>query len=184
MTGFPSSERMRSENIFTRNSVLAAVFVVIQFSVACTKPKIEAYSIPTEHRPPPGWVQLNARGPEKERYGIDEGKPVYGTTVTVTVLEGLGGGIGANFNRWRGQLGLPRLEGADLNATLLAVPNLGEEVRMVDINGTSVRTSRPSRLVGVIMSLNELTWFYKLSGPPESVEEHKEEFLEFLNNWR
>ena len=181
---FSSSERMRMENTFTRNSVLVAVLVVIQFSVACTKPEIEAYSIPAEHRPPSGWVQLNARGPEKERYGIDEGKLVYETTITVTVLEGSGGGIDANFNRWRGQLGLPPLEGSDLNATLQAVPNLGEEVRMVDINGTSSRTSAPSRLVGVIMSLNELTWFYKLSGSPESVGEHKEEFLEFLNNWR
>ena len=46
---FSSSERMRMENTFTRNSVLVAVLVVIQFSVACTKPEIETYSIPFDH---------------------------------------------------------------------------------------------------------------------------------------
>ncbi|MBR91091.1 MAG: hypothetical protein CMO66_07500 [Verrucomicrobiales bacterium] len=154
------------------------------FFTACNKPQIEAYGIPAEPPPPEGWVEMQTIGPEKIRYGVFEGDDYTGITATVTVLEGDGGGLEPNINRWRGQLGLGKIEGADLNATLEEVPSLGKDARMVDVNGTSVRSFRESRTVGVIVPRTELTWFYKFSGPPANLEVHKADFLDFIQHWQ
>jgi hypothetical protein len=53
----------------------------------------------------------------------------------VTVLPGGGGGIAANLNRWRGQMGQEPLSGADI-AALPRVMLLGVEAVKVQIDGT------------------------------------------------
>ena len=65
-----------------------------------------------------------------------------------------------------------------------AIAALGSGARLVDLNGTSNRTQLDTRLVGVIVSRNELTWFYKLMGTPAVVAAEKDEFLKYLPEWR
>ena len=102
----------------------------------------------------------------------------------MTVLQGDGGGLLENVNRWRGQLGLEKLEEKTLADDLKPVKGVSKEARMIDITGISQRTQIESRLVGVIVSSKELTWFYKLMGSPSVVEEAKEGFLDYLPQWR
>ena len=151
--------------------------------LGCEKAKqIKVYTIPAEPAPPASWGFASPSGPEKARFTITD---TNGTaSVTMTVLQGDGGGLLGNVNRWRGQLGLEKLEEKKLADALKPVEGLGEEARMIDIMGISQRSQNETRLVGVIVTDNGLTWFYKLMGNTSVVEEAKNGFLEYLPRWR
>tara|TARA_B110000196_G_scaffold301568_1_gene295805 strand:+ start:208 stop:735 length:528 start_codon:yes stop_codon:yes gene_type:complete len=151
--------------------------------LGCEKAKqIKVYTIPAEPAPPASWGFASPSGPEKARFTITD---TNGTaSVSMTVLQGDGGGLLENVNRWRGQLGLEKLEEKTLADVANPVKGLSKEARMIDITGISQRTQIESRLVGVIVSSKELTWFYKLMGSPPVVEEAKEGFLDYLPQWR
>ena len=151
--------------------------------LGCEKAKqIKVYTIPAEPAPPASWGFASPSGPEKARFSITD---TNGTaSVSMTVLQGDGGGLLENVNRWRGQLGLEKLEEKTLVDVANPVKGLDKEARMVDITGISQRTQIESRLVGVVVTSKELTWFYKLMGSPLVVEEAKEGFLDYLPQWR
>ena len=151
--------------------------------LGCEKAEtIEVYTIPAEPAPPESWGLDSPFGPEKSRFSI---RATNGTaTVSLTVLQGDGGGLLGNVNRWRGQLGLEPLDESSLASGVEAIAALGSGARLVDLNGTSNRTQLDTRLVGVIVSRNELTWFYKLMGTPAVVAAEKDEFLKYLPEWR
>jgi len=151
--------------------------------LGCEKAEtIEVRTIPAEPSPPQSWGLDSPVGPEKARFSI---RGNNGTaTVSLTVLQGDGGGLLGNVNRWRGQLGLEPLDESSLGSAVQSVDSLGTEARLVDLNGTSNRTQLDTRLVGVIVYRNELTWFYKLMGTPAVVMAEKDEFLKYLPDWR
>ena len=157
--------------------------IVAAFLAGCAGEKeILVYTIPTEPAPPDSWGFASAFGPEKARFTITD---TNGTaSVTMTVLQGDGGGLLGNVNRWRGQLGLDKLEEKKLADALMPVKGLGKKASMIDITGISQRSQIETRLVGVIVSDNGLTWFYKLMGGASVVEEAKDGFLEYLPQWR
>lgn len=98
--------------------------------------------------------------------------------VNVAQMGGTGGGLAPNINRWRGQLGLP--PSTDASATPLAVN--GGDGQLVDITGTDAQTGKPARLVGVIVSQADATWFYKLMGDPAVVQSQKDAFVKFVQS--
>ena len=146
------------------------------------KKQIQVYTVPAESTPPESWSLASPSSFEKARFTVSE---LQGSAnVSLTVLQGDGGGLLENVNRWRGQLGLGPLEEDKLEEFLEPMRSLGEEARMVDINGTSRRSQLEESLVGVIVPQGELTWFYKLMGTPSVVEKSREEFLAYLPEWR
>tara|TARA_Y100000589_G_scaffold41498_3_gene34876 strand:+ start:2403 stop:2954 length:552 start_codon:yes stop_codon:yes gene_type:complete len=169
----------------TLNRIIMGVFgsVGIYLSACSDAPHIEVYTIPAESAPPESWDLATPLGPEKARYTISEGL-IGSVNISMTVLQGDGGGMIENVNRWRGQLGLEPVEGKDLEKMLKPVEALGSEARLVNLTGTSKRSQLEERLVGVIAPQGELTWFYKLMGTPDLVEKSQEGFLEYLPNWR
>jgi hypothetical protein len=90
------------------------------------------------------------------------------------------GGTLANVNRWRGQLGLAPIADDALNAQATSVEIEGGKALFVDMNGTDARTGRPARILGGIVPKGEETWFYKLMGDPQVVEQQKEIFTKFV----
>ena len=96
--------------------------------------------------------------------------------VNVSSSPGDGGGLAANVNRWRGQLGLPTV--ADISTTPIDVA--GGKAQLVDMSGTNAQTSKPTRLLGVIVAENGQTWFYKLMGDAGVVESQKAAFTQFV----
>ena len=164
-----------------RNTMVCIIAGVFLYGCAEEK-EILVYTIPAEPTPPDSWGFASPVGPEKARFTITD---TNGTaSVTMTVLQGDGGGLLGNVNRWRGQLGLEKLEEKKLADALKPVEGLGEEARMIDIMGISQRSQNETRLVGVIVTDNGLTWFYKLMGNTSVVEEAKNGFLEYLPRWR
>jgi hypothetical protein len=105
--------------------------------------------------------------------------------VNVSQLAGEGGGLLANVNRWRRQLGLPPVsQEEDFSKMVDSLTVPGGQVQVVDFNGTNVKTGQAARLVGVVLPRNGQTWFYKLMGDPGVVAAQKDAFLKFIQSAR
>jgi hypothetical protein len=90
------------------------------------------------------------------------------------------GGLLANVNRWRRQIGLDALDESGLDKVVAAMDVTGGKATLVDMTGTDFRTGQPTRLVGAIVPMNGQTWFYKLMGDASVVEAQKAAFLKFV----
>jgi len=93
-----------------------------------------------------------------------------------------GGGLVANVNRWRGQLGLPAASETDFSKSVSTLDIPGGQASLVDFTGTDSKTGKPARLVGVILPQNGQTWFYKLMGDPDTVAQQKDAFIKFIQS--
>jgi hypothetical protein len=103
--------------------------------------------------------------------------------VNISQLAGEGGGLLANVNRWRGQLGLPRVaQEDDFSKMVSSVDSANGQIQIVDMSGTNAKTSQPARLVGAVVPQNGQTWFYKLMGDEKIVAAHKDEFVKFIQS--
>jgi hypothetical protein len=98
--------------------------------------------------------------------------------VNVSSSPGDGGGLAANVDRWRGQLGLS----PSTDSLAPPVDIAGGKASLVDFSGTDARTSQPARLVGIVVSLPDQTWFYKLMGDAKVVESQKDAFTQFVKS--
>jgi hypothetical protein len=98
--------------------------------------------------------------------------------VNVSLLAGDGGGLAANVNRWRGQLGLPPV--AEILTSSIDVA--GVKAQVVDFTGTDSKTGKPARLVGAVVPQNGQTWFYKLMGDESVVAQQKDVFTKFIQS--
>ena len=98
--------------------------------------------------------------------------------VNVSSSPGDGGGLAPNVNRWRGQLGLTPVD--EVSTVSFAVP--GGQAQLVDISGDSVQTRQAAELVGVVVTLPDQTWFYKLMGNPALVAAQKDAFTQFVKS--
>jgi hypothetical protein len=100
--------------------------------------------------------------------------------VSVSMLAGQGGGVIANVNRWRGQLGLSPLSEEDFSKQAQTVDVMGGQGTLVDMTGTDAKTGKPARLIGVIAPQSDETWFYKLMGDEQVVAQQKDAFTKFI----
>jgi hypothetical protein len=126
---------------------------------------------------PPGWQSLPPSQFLLAEFSISGAN---GTKAEVNVAEmgGEGGGLPANVNRWRGQLGLKPV--IDLPTQSLDVP--GGKATLVDFTGVDAKTGAPARLVGAIVAQNGQTWFYKLMGDGQIVAQQKDAFTKFIQS--
>jgi hypothetical protein len=130
---------------------------------------------------PPGWREI----PPSEF--LLAGYAIAGTNgakadVNVAMLGGEGGGVLANVNRWRRQLGLPPVAEDNLPAVSGALAVAGAQATLVDMTGVDAKTGGPARLIGVILPQPGRTWFYKLMGDEQLVGRQKEAFLQFIRS--
>jgi hypothetical protein len=100
--------------------------------------------------------------------------------VTVSFFPGTVGGVLANVNRWRGQMGLSPVEEGNLAAAVETVETLGEKATLVDFEGTDAKAGQ--RLVAAIVPHGDNTWFYKLLGDKALVAKEKDSFVNFVKN--
>ncbi len=128
---------------------------------------------------PAGWQEVPAAQFLLAEYSI-AGAGGAKAEVNVAQLSGDGGGLLANVNRWRRQIGLAALDENSLAGAATALDVTGGKATLVDMTGTDMRTSQPTRLVGVIVPMNGQTWFYKLMGDSGVVESQKAAFTQFV----
>jgi hypothetical protein len=132
---------------------------------------------------PSGWQAMPPSQFLLAQYLVQDGDAR--AEVNISELAGEGGGLLANLNRWRGQLGLPPIAQEDDFSKMvdsLVVP--GGQGELVDMTGTSSKTGQPSRLIGVVLPQAGQTWFYKLMGDPKLVAAQKDAFVKFIQSAR
>jgi len=102
--------------------------------------------------------------------------------VNISALAGEGGGLLANANRWRRQLGLSPFEPADLTTATSTFDASGSQASVVDFTGMDAKTGKAARLVGVVLPAGGQTWFYKLMGDNDVVAQQKDAFVRFVQS--
>jgi len=99
--------------------------------------------------------------------------------VSVSKLNGDGGGLLANVNRWRGQVGLAPLDAAALAGNSKTVTTAGgDRATWVELVGSD------KTILGAIVARDGVSWFFKLTAPPAVAGRHKESFERFVRSLR
>ena len=101
-------------------------------------------------------------------------------SVNVSMSPGDGGGLLANVNRWRGQLGLGPRPKRTWPRKLQSLDLPGGKATLADITGQDARTGQKARLLAVVVPRSGETWFYKLMGDAQVVEQEKDAFMKFV----
>lgn len=128
---------------------------------------------------PPNWKEIDGGGFLVAKF-IVSGSDNSQATVNVSSSAGDGGGVSANVNRWRGQLGLNPLSQSDVDKQVTSVDIDGGKAMLVDMTGTDARSGAKARVIAAIVPSTQQTWFYKLMGPVQLVEQHKDAFTKFV----
>lgn len=130
---------------------------------------------------PAGWQEASAGSFLIAKYQIS-GAQNSQATVNVSMSAGDGGGLLANVNRWRGQLGLASAGDADLTKTARSLDVSGGRATIIDMSGVDAQTHQKTRLLGAIVSQPKRTWFYKLMGSDQLVAHESAAFTKFVQN--
>ena len=102
--------------------------------------------------------------------------------VNVSMSPGDGGGMLANINRWRSQLSLTPVAEADLAKDVQPLDLPAGKASVADLAGQDAKDGQKSRLVAVVLPRSGETWFYKLMGNAQVVEQEKDAFMKFVQS--
>jgi hypothetical protein len=103
--------------------------------------------------------------------------------VTVSKFPGEVGGMVANVNRWRQQLGLQALNDSEARNTVKMLDVNGKkDAYMVDLRGTNARTGKAARMLSIGVPRSGETWFFKLMGDEAVVEKESGAFVKFVQS--
>ena len=132
---------------------------------------------------PPGWQEQPPSQMLLAKFLLT-GSTNAKAEVTVSVFPGDTGGLLANVNRWRGQVGLKPVEASELDKQISSVDVTGGKATLVDVSGVSPKSGQSARLIGAIVPKDGRTWFYKMMGDAEVAGQQKAAFLKFVQNVR
>ena len=126
---------------------------------------------------PSGW---KAAGPKPMRLASFDIPDAAGNgDISISKLAGDGGGLLANVNRWRGQVGLAPLEASALSANSKAVATAGGD------NGTWVElVGSEKTILGAIVVRGDVSWFFKMTAPAAVAARNREAFEQFVRSIR
>jgi hypothetical protein len=103
-----------------------------------------------------------------------------GVEVSVTAFPGAAGGVLANVNRWRGQIGLDPTDDAGLGALLATTREGASEVSLLSMNGKDGKV-----MLGAIIDPGDgQTWFVKATTDAAKAEGLRAEFAAFAKSFR
>ena len=106
-----------------------------------------------------------------------------GGRVTVSKLGGDGGGLAANINRWRGQVGFKPLPDNEVTGQPLKVADSDEEMLLFNLTSADSAADAEGILAGVLPLKTE-TWYFKFSGPVGVLRKTEGVFAQFLRTVR
>ena len=129
---------------------------------------------------PAHWKQLPPGAMQAAKYTVGEGKAA--AEVTAVFLGGMGGGLKANLDRWRGQIGLAPSAANEVDQQAKPFDALGAGARIVEISGTDTKAGAPADMVVLVVPSGAGTWFYKLMGEKSVVAKEKDAFVAFVKS--
>lgn len=96
----------------------------------------------------------------------------------ITILEGSGGSLIPNINRWRGQIGLKSITGTDVKK----ITNTGKSP-LGEFNWFEISNKKNNlSMITAIISLKNKTIFIKLLGDHNTIISNKDSFFEFVKS--
>jgi hypothetical protein len=101
--------------------------------------------------------------------------------IAITKFAGGAGGVLANINRWRGQIGLPPVGSMD-EQKMQRVTVAGIPADRLDLSAPTGGAAERKRLIVVSVARNETTYFIKLTGSSASVEKNAKAFDAFVTS--
>lgn len=163
--------------------------------MACEQEGIRAYRAPKPPPPPTtagsqpntgpqvtwtapsGWEAVKTDQPMR----LATFKPASGQPeITIAAFPGDTGGLLANINRWRGQLGLDPIEEAELPKAVET-----STVDTVKVTLTELAGKNGQNMLGALIDPGDgQTWFVKAVGEPAAVAALKPEFDAFARSFR
>jgi hypothetical protein len=101
-------------------------------------------------------------------------------------LPGDAGGLLANVNRWRGQIGLGSLTPDKVAAITADVDIDGMNVTLVDFqtDTTPAGKTHPQGMIVAILAHEGNSWFFQMTGDAPLVGAQKEELLQFVKSMK
>jgi hypothetical protein len=123
---------------------------------------------------PAGWTVQPVKGMRAASFGVRHGND--SAEVTVIPLGGPAGGLLANVNRWRKEIGLGEVDEKTLAGESKTLDLDGAKAVVVDLIGQNERT------LGAIIEHGDRTWFVKLRGPNALVEKERANFEAFVGS--
>ncbi len=132
---------------------------------------------------PPGWTEAATTSMRLANFH-PAGDPK--AECYLTLLGGDAGGLAANVNRWRGQLALPSLDQAAIDA-LPKAQLLGRDAILMEATGTwtgmsGMESSPGWGLTGLLFVGAEGSAFLKMTGPAKVLADEREHFLELAKS--
>ncbi len=135
------------------------------------------WDVPTQWKSlPPGSMRLASFA-----VSGSEGKTA---DMSVVALGPQAGGPLANLNRWRGQIGLPPLDAADLATAAQPLKLSDGDATLFEMVGdqSPKGDAKRTRILAAIVPRLDRTWFYKLTGDDTLVEAEKAAFIRFVQS--
>lgn len=123
---------------------------------------------------PAGWKQAADKPARVVTFNPAEGIECY-----VTVLGGDGGGLRANLDRWRGQMGAGALSDQEFGE-LPHVKILGTDGRLIAIDGAGDKNGM--QMLGAVALIGGRSVFVKMTGPTAAVQKEREHFSAFAQS--
>ena len=136
---------------------------------------------------PEGWTEVP---PEKTPGGLRLINLRFGPAgegeCYLTIMPGAAGGVEANVNRWRGQMGQPPYTKEEIEK----LPHrkfIGRDAFYVAFDGDfkavgATEAAKNSRLVGIIQPAETAVAFLKMTGPKELVEKNEAAFAQLVES--
>lgn len=149
--------------------LVAVVPVPAASRPASPPPSASSPAAPLQYAVPEGWDERPASSFRLASFLA----PGEGGDLDVSVSTA-GGSILANINRWRGQVGLPPVDEAELEAGSEAIDVDGNPGTFVSLIGSE------KAILGVIVPRDGRTWFFKGTGSPAAAQRERDAFRSFV----
>jgi len=146
---------------------------------AATNAATEAGPSSLHWKLPQGWQELPPSSMRVGSFAVT-GPNNQKAQVAIIPLAGGAGGDFENVNRWRGQVGLPRVGQDELAKLADNVEIAGERGPLFEFAGVPLDGDKKTRLLAAILHRSGTAWFFKMTGDDEWVAAQKPTFLQFL----
>jgi hypothetical protein len=126
---------------------------------------------------PPSWRENPA--PEKGRIYEFQAEEAGGSAiVSFTIMGGESGGLAANIDRWRTQVGLEPLGDQGIGRSATPMKFVGSEAWLVDVVG------KDRAILGVVAISPQFAMFLKMDGPPTAVNAQRATFVRVAQSFQ
>jgi len=106
-----------------------------------------------------------------------------GGRITVSKLGGEGGGLAANVNRWREQVGMEPAPEEDLAGLPMEVPGSGKQILLYNLAPESLAADADG-ILAAVLPLDSETWYFKFTASAGILREKGGVFMDFLRTIR